>query len=292
MNTIYPQEPEESQSTVRALPGIMAQDGPAARRGNPEGGYLSGSGKSVHRQVIDLLSRKKGAAAGERKSREAADRARHVVDERKHAHRGGNRTWLLRWVMVLAVAAEAATAYVGMEALVASQSLAVGLSALTAAVGGGMACVLANRRLNGLEVPATVRIIEGIFVAVLTVLRYESLSVQGNGYLTAAGAAGLAALISALGLLGIEEIVVETHTFGIFLSTLRASWMGWRWTRAKARLDAIETAADAAADKFELDYLRYLLRTEGLPLDKAEPRAVALRAAFTGQPVHRQRDLT
>ena len=73
------------------------------------------------------------------------------------------------------------TAYVAVEVLVASQSLAIGLSVLTAAVGAGMACVLANRRLNRLAVPPAVRVLEGVFVAVLTVLRYESLAVQGAG---------------------------------------------------------------------------------------------------------------
>ena len=205
-----------------------------------------------------------------------------MADERQHGHRGGNRTWLLRSLILLGIAAEAVTAYVAMEVLVTSQSLAVGLSALTAAVGTVMACILANRRLNGLGVPVTIRILEGIFVAVLTVLRYESLSVQGAGYLAAAGAAGLAALISALGLLGIEEIVVETHTFGTFVGTLRASWLNWRWTSAVAGLAATEAAAETAAGKLQRHYLEYLLRTEGWPLADAQERATALRAAVTG----------
>jgi hypothetical protein len=289
MTTNSPQGPAELTSTVRALPGVMVPDGQAGPpggwlpdRGNTEAGFLSGPGKSVYRHATELLSRRKGAAARQEKSRDAAGRSRRAADERQHGHRGGNRTWLLRWLILLGIAAEAVTAYVAMEVLVTSQSLAIGLSALTAAVGAGMACLLANRRLNGLGVPVTIRILEGIFVAVLTVLRYESLSVQGAGYLAAAGAAGLAALISALGLLGIEEIVVETHTFGTFVSMLRASWLNWRWTSAVAGLAATEAAAEAAADKLQRHYLEYLLRTEGLPLADAQERATALRAAVTG----------
>ena len=75
---------------------------------------------------------------------------------------------------------------------------------------------------------------------VLTVLRYDSLHVQGADWVAAAGGAALAALISALGLLGIEEVVVETHTFSIFLSKLRVSCRRWRYARATARLARIQ----------------------------------------------------
>jgi len=287
MATIYPRESEEPVSTVRALSGVTAADGPGGppagfppSRGNTEAGFLSGPGKSLWRRVTELLSRRRAALAQERKSGETAGRARRASDQRKHGHQGGNRSWLLRLLIPLGLAAEAVTAYVGMEALVASSSLAVGLSVLTALVGTGMACVLANRRLNGLGVPVTVRILEGLFVAVLTVLRYESLSVQGAGYPTAAGAAALAALISALALFGIEEIIVETQTFSIFISALRASWASWRWTSDAADLAATEAAAQATADKLQRHYLDYLLRTEGLPLDEAQGRAAALKAAL------------
>ena len=287
MATIYPQESEEPASTVRALPGVTAANGPGgppagfpSSRGNTEAGFLSGPGKSLWRRVAELLSRRKATLARERKTGETAGRARRTAEQRKHGHQGGNRSWLLRLLLPLGLATEAVTAYVGMEALVPSASLAAGLSVLTALVGTGMACVLANRRLNGLGVPVTVRILEGIFVAVLTVLRYESLSVQGAGYPTAAGAAALAALISALALVGIEEIIVETHTFAIFRSALRASWTNWRWTSAAADLAATEAAAQATADKLQRHYLDYLLRTEGLPLEAAQGRAAALKAAL------------
>ena len=286
MATNYPQLPQEPanaqvsqdpEGTVRALPGA----GPPGRD-RTAAGFLSGPGKPLVQHLIELISRRPHAAAREAKTRGSADHARQAADARKQDHPGGNRTWLLRLLIPVGGAAEAVTAYVGVEVLVASQFLAVGLSALTATVGVGLACLLATRRLDGLGVPASVRILEGIFVATLTVLRYESLSVQGSGYLAAAGAAGLAALISALGLLGIEEIVVKTHTFAIFVAMLRASWAQWRWRRAAAALAATTAAAEAAADKLQRRYVEYLVRTEELPPEEAHRRAAALRAALTG----------
>ena len=283
----YPQESAESASALRALPEMTALDtrgGPPAGsprdRSNTEAGFLSGPGKSVFRQVIDLLGRWTTALARDAQAGETATRTQRAAEQRKHGHQGGNHSWLLRLLIGLGLAAEALTAYVGMEVLVASQSLAAGLSVLTALVGTGMACILANRRLHGLGVPVIVRILEAAFVVVLTVLRYESLSVQGAGYPTAAGAAALAALISALGLLGIEEIIVQTHTFAIFIAALRASWAHWRQTRAAAALKTTKAATRAAADKLEWRYLDYLLRTEGLSLKDAEGRSAALKTAL------------
>jgi hypothetical protein len=132
-------------------------------------------------------------------------------------------------------------------------------------------------------VAAAARILEGIFVAVLTVLRYASLHILGAGVLTAAGGAALAALISALALLGIEEIVVETRTFGIFLSTLRVSWKRWRYAAAAARLAKIQARIEAAADKLQQHYLHFLLKTEGVPLAEAQRCAADLKAALTNR---------
>jgi hypothetical protein len=298
MATNYPQLPQEPSSaqvprepegTVRALSGVMANQGPSGPsaagrhgRGHAAAGFLSGPGKALFQHVSELVSRKRHGAAREGGTRESADRTRQAAEERRQGHPGGNRTWMLRLLIPVGGAAEAVTAYVGVEALVASQSLAVGLSALTAAVGVGLACLLATRRLDGIGVPATIRILEGIFVATLTVLRYESLSIQGSDYLTAAAAAGLAALISMLGLLGIEEIVVKTHTFAIFVGALRASWAQWRWRRAAAALAATSAAAEAAADRLQRRYLEYLVRTEELPPEEADGHAAALRATLTG----------
>ena len=218
--------PKAPPSPVTALPGVgqgtpdAADAAPPAGQG-AEGRYLAGPGKAVSRHISDLQGRRAEAAVKVKESQDAVERAESTDNERKENHRGGDRTWLLRLVIPVAILAEAVTAYVAMEALVASQLLAIGLSVLAALIGAGMACVLANRRLNRLPVPAAARVLEGVFVAVLTVLRYASLHIQGADFLTAVGAAVLAALISALGLLGIEEIVVETRTFGIFLSTLQ-----------------------------------------------------------------------
>ena len=233
------------------------------------------------RQVTDLRDQEADAAVQAEESRAALERAEGIDKERKDDHRGGDRTWLLRLLISVAIAAEAVTAYVAMEALVASRSLAVGLSVLAALVGAGMACALANRRLNRLPVPTAARILEGIFVAVVTVLRYASLYIQGADILTAVGAAMLAALISALGLLGIEEIVVETRTFSIFLSTLQVTWKRWRLAAATARLAKIQARIKAAAGKLQQHFLNFLLKTEGLALDEARQRAAALRAALT-----------
>jgi hypothetical protein len=254
---------------------------PPASRGSPEGRYVAGPGKPVRRQVTDLRDQEADAAVRVEESREAMERAEGTDTERKDDHRGGDRTWLLRLLIPVAIVAEAVTAYVAMEALVASQLLAVGLSVLAALIGAGMACVLANRRLNRLPVPTAARILEGTFVAVVTVLRYASLNIQGADVLTAAGAAMLAALISALGLLGIEEIVVETRTFSIFLSTLQVTWKRWRLAAATARLAKIQARIKAAAGKLQQHFLDFLLKTEALPLDEARQRAAALRAALT-----------
>jgi hypothetical protein len=289
MSMVHPQVQEESPGRVPALVEVMAPDehpGGSAKlqggRGNREGNYLSGAGRPLYRLATELQAEIGKATARAAGSRDAADRARREVVARKRDHRGGNRAWPMRLLVPFGMVVEAVTAYVGVEVLVTSRSLAIGLSAVIAMVGGGMACLLANRRLNLLGVPPIARILEAIFVAVLTVLRYESLSVQGTGYMTAAAAAALAALISALGLLGIEEIVVETHSFVILVSTLRASWKSWRAESAAARRSAIHAAADAAADKLRQHYLEYLLKMEELPLDQALQSAAALRSAVTG----------
>lgn len=245
----------------------------------PEGRYVTGSGKPVTRQVLDLQDQKTVAAAKLEELKAAVERAQSKYQERKVHHRGGNLPWPLRWLIPVAILAEAATAYVAMESLVATQSLAVGLAVLTALTAAGLACILANRHLNHLPVPYVARLLEVIFVAVVTVLRYDSLRIQGVGGTTAAGAATLAALISALGLFGIEEIVAQTHTFGVFLSSLSAWWKSWRCAAAAARLDRIQAQLDAAVGKLQQHFFHFLLKAEGLPLDEARDRAAAFKAA-------------
>lgn len=252
----------------------------AAARGSPEGRYSAGPGKPLARQIMHSRDQMAGARARAEERQAAVERAKCDEESRKQHHRGGDRPWMLRLLILPGILAESVTAYVAMEILVTSQTLAIVLATLAAVVGAGMACIFANRRLNNLAVPAGARPMEAIFVAVLTVLRYESLSVQGAGLLAAVGAAALAALISALGLLGIEEVVVETYTLDIFVSALRVSWRSWRFISAAAHVGRLRARMDAAADNQQQHFMDFLLKTEGLSLEEARERAVALRCAL------------
>jgi hypothetical protein len=115
----------------------------------------------------------------------------------------------------------------------------------------------------------------------LTVLRYESLRIQGGGFLIAAGAAALAARVSAIGLLCIEEIVVGTYPFSIFRSSVRASWKRSRCAAARTRLTMTDASVTAAAAQFERHFLAFLLKTERFSVAEARERAAALRDALT-----------
>ncbi len=241
---------------------------------------MTDSGKALSRHLAELRDREANADVRLTEAEATLARAETAAEGRKAHHRGGDRTWLLRLLIPVAIVAEGVTAYVGMEVLVPSRSLAVGLAAMAALVGAGVAGVLANRRLNRLPVPAAARILEGVFVGVLTLLRYDSLHVQGADPVAAAGGAALAALISALGLLGIEEILVETQTFGIFLDRIRAAWKRWRCARAATRLNMIRAQVQSAAEKLEQHFIDFLLK-EGTPLGEARQRAAALRCALT-----------
>jgi hypothetical protein len=261
----------------RAGSGADGQDPPSAdSRGSLEGRYLTGPGKPLNRQITELKDRRADAAQRVTESRGAADRAQSMLEEREARHRGGDRPWPLRLLIPVGVIAEAVTAFVGMEVLVPSLTLALGLAALAALAGTGMACVLANRRLNRLPVPGTARVLEGIFVAVLTVLRYDSLHVQGADFAAATGGAALAALISALALLGIEEVLVETHTFSIFAGKLRVSCRRGQCARAVTRLGRTQARLEATAEKLQQHFLDFLLKQD-TPLDEARQRAVAFR---------------
>jgi hypothetical protein len=250
-----------------------------AAHGSPEGRYLSGSGKPLARQITEFRDRMAGATARAEELQAAVKRAERTDDERKQHHRGGDRPWSLRLLVLFGILAEGLTAYVGVEVLVTSQTLAIAIAMLAALVGAGMACIFANRRLSNIGVLSAARFIEAIFVAVLTVLRYESLRVQGAGLLAAVGAAALAALISALALLGIEEVVVETRTLSMFVSAQRVVWRRWRFVSAATRLRRIQAKIEAAAEKLQQDFMDFLLRAEGFPVDEARRRAVALKLA-------------
>jgi hypothetical protein len=261
-----------------------AADGQAppspANRGSPEGRFLVSAGKPLSRLITELkdrwaaaLVRVKGAAA-------ALDHAADAARERKAHHRGGDRPWPLRLIIPVAVAAEALTAFVAMEALVSTVGLAFGLSVMTALVGTGTACMIANRRLNGLPVPIWARVVEAAFVGILTLLRYVSLDVQSSDPTAALGGAALAALISAVALLAIEEAVVETDTFSVFVSRLRVWLRRWQWSRAEARVASGQAKLEATGEKFQQHFLDFLLKVEGFSLDDALPRARALKAAM------------
>jgi hypothetical protein len=151
----------------------------ADSRGSPESRFMNERGRALGRHLAELKDRKATTEVRQTKAEFALERTEAAIEERKSRHRGGHLTWLLRPLIPVAIVAEGVTAYVGMEVLVPSRSLAVALAALAALVGAGMVGALANRRLNRLPVPTAARILEGVFVMVLTLLRYDSLHIQG-----------------------------------------------------------------------------------------------------------------
>jgi hypothetical protein len=288
--TTDPSTAPEGVPAVTTLQGIPVDAGGTApdpmapvSRGSPEGRYLNAAGKPFHRLWTELQARLVAAIAKVNERAGSARRTQQAEQEGRDNHRGGDRPWPLRLAIPVCVVAEAGMAYVAMESLVSSQSLAVGLSVLTAAVGTGLACILANRRLNRLTVPGGARILEAAFVGILTALRYESMHILGASVPVALGAAALAAMISALALLGIEEIIVETQTFGMFLRSRQLSWKRWRYHAATTRLARIQARIAVAAGDLERHYLNFLLKIEGFPLDEAQERAAAFRAAIAGR---------
>lgn len=248
--------------------------------GSPEGRFLASAGKPLARLVVTLKERWAAALVRTKGSAAALDQALGVASERRAHHRGGDRPWLLRVIIPVAVAAEALTAFVAMEVLVSTVRLASGLAIMTALVGAVTACMIANRRLHRLPVPASARIVEAAFVGVLTWLRYVSLEVQSSDPMAALGGAALAALISAIALLAIEEAVVETDTFSVFLSRLRVWFRRGQLSGAESRLASCQVQLEATADQFQQHFLDFLLKVEGLSLEEAQQRASALKAAI------------
>ena len=247
---------------------------------SPEGRFLASAGKPLSRLISDLKDRWAAALVRVRGTAAALDHAIAAASERRAHHRGGDRPWLLRLTIPLATGAEALTAFVAMEVLVSTTGLAFGLAAMTALVGAGIACIIANRRLHRLAVPASARAAEIAFVATATLLRFVSLDVQSSDALAALGGAALAALISAVALLAIEEVVVETDTFGVFLSRVRVSLRRRQSVRSMSQLASCQARLDITGQKFEQHFLDFLLKTEGFPLAEAEQRARALRTAI------------
>jgi len=252
---------------------------PPSTPSTPEGRFLAGPGKPLSRHATEMNEQKVAARVRAQGAAAALDHAASMASERAARHRGGERPWPLRLAIPLAVTAEAVTGFVAMEVLVSSTALATGLAVLAALVGAGTAGIIANRRLNQLPVPAWARIGEVIFVSVLTLLRFDSLYTQSPDLTAAAGGAVLAALISAIALLAIEEVVVETDTFSVFLGRLAVRYRRWQRARAAARLARLQARAEAAGQKFQRHFVDFLLKAEGFPLPEGQQRAAALAAA-------------
>jgi hypothetical protein len=269
----------DDRRRLRSASGGRPSGGGPAGRGSPEGRFLASAGKPLSRLISDLKDRWAAALVRVRGTAAALDHAIGTASEHRAHHRGGDRPWLLRLTIPLATGAEALTAFVAMEVLVSTTGLALGLAVMTALVGAGIACIIANRRLHRLAVPASARAAEIAFVATATLLRFVSLDVQSSDALAALGGAALAALISAVALLAIEEVVVETDTFGVFLSRVRV-WLRRRQSvRAISQLAGCQARLDTTGEKFEQHFLDFLLKAEGFSLAEAEQRARALRIA-------------
>jgi hypothetical protein len=253
--------------------------GPTSR-GSPEGRFLVGAGKALSRLIGELKERLAAVRAQVSSAAAALEHASGTASERKAHHRGGDRPWPLRLIIPLGIVAETLTAFVAMEVLVSTFELAMALAIMAALVGAGTACMIANRRLDRLPVPASARILEGTFVGVLTLLRFVSLDVQSSDPMAAVGGAALAALISAIALLAIEEAVVETDTWSVFVSRLRVRFRRWQWARAEASVARYQARLGAAGEKFRQHCLDFFLKAEGLPLDEAKRRAEALKTAL------------
>ena len=252
----------------------------SASGGSPEGRFLGSAGKPVSRQIAELKEHVVALVVRVKDAMAAMNHAIATADERKAHHRGGNRPWPLRLIIPVATGAEALTAFVAMEVLVSTVALAFGLAIMSALVGAGTACMIANWRLDRRPVPTFARVAEVAFVGVLTLLRYVSLNVQSSDPMAAIGGAALAALISAIALLAIEEAVVETDTFSVFLSRWRVWFRRRQWSRAESRLAGCQARLEATGEKFQQHFLDFLLKAEGLPLDEAQQRAKALKAAI------------
>jgi hypothetical protein len=246
----------------------------------PEGRFMATAGKPLSRQALELRDRMATAAARLTSATAALHYASRVASAQHIQHRGSSRPWLLRSVIPVAIVAEVLTAFVAMEDLVSSFALAAGLAIMAALVGAGTAVMIANQRLNGLPVPRAARILEGIFVTVLTVLRFESLDVQSGTVAASLGGAALAALISAVALLAVEEVVVETETFTVFAGRLRLWFRRRQCAQAAARLARLQSRTEAAGDQFHQHFLGFLVKAEGLAVEEARRRAQALREAL------------
>ena len=98
-----------------------------ASRGSPEGRFLAGPGKPLNRQIAELKDQRAAATVRGKESQAALERAESMGEERKVQHRGGDRPWPLRLLILLAILAEGVTAFVAMEVLVGARCWPSGL---------------------------------------------------------------------------------------------------------------------------------------------------------------------
>lgn len=261
---------------------MPSDSSPTDESGAPEGRFLAGPGEPLFRHVTELNAKVADARARAVEAKSALDDATAEASRRQRDHRGGARTWLLRTAVPVAIAIEALTAYIAMEALVPTVLLAVGLAIFTAAVGAGLACIVANRRLDRLPVPLWTRLLEVAFVLLLTLLRFYSLWLQpGSGPLEAVGGALLAGLVSAVGLFAIEEVVVESDTFRVFVARLQLRWRRWREARARRRPARLQAKFEGAVEKLRQHFLSYLLKHEQYGLTAAQDRCNRFKNAIS-----------
>src|ERR1700694_5834847 len=98
-----------TQSYRSADPADDQRLGPTSR-GSPEGRFLVSSGKPLNRQITELKDQMADSRVRDKESRSAMEHATTMVGERKAHHRGGDRPWLLRLLIPLAIVAEGLTA--------------------------------------------------------------------------------------------------------------------------------------------------------------------------------------
>src|SRR5258708_1756571 len=71
-----------------------------AAHGSPEGRYFSGPGKPLVRQITELRDRAAGARARAEGLQAGVQRAERTDDEQKRHHRGGDRPWPFRLLIL------------------------------------------------------------------------------------------------------------------------------------------------------------------------------------------------
>jgi len=247
----------------------------------PEHHCLMASARSASRRRLTKLERQRVHAAKDvEQDLDDLARAEDLREWRAHRRTSGY-TGALRLLALTMTLADAVVAYVAIGVFVTNHVLTATLAVLTALTGATIACILARCRRRRLSVLITARILEGIFVGALTMLRYEGLRVQGTSPLTATGAAALTALIVLAGLVITEEAIVTTRTFGDFLGALLVIRKRRNYLVAARRLARIQ-AGDAAASQLQGYFSELPAKAEGLPQGAAQPRSAAIPKSTQG----------